>query len=641
MTHSMHPSAKWLAVLALAALPGSAWATLELPLLFGDGAVLQRDAPLRVWGWATPGARVQVRLDGQVASAVATVDGRWQAQLPAHAAGGPYVLEVEGDGTRRRIGDVLVGDVWLASGQSNMEWPLAQARDGAREVAAAADPQLRHFKVPKSWSAQPQSRLAGGQWKAATPDNAGEFSAVGYFFARELRKSTGVPIGIVDSSWGGSAIEAWMDAASLGMDARQSADAGARMRERDAHTAAATRQRIARWPVAQADPPQWRAADFDDRDWDRIPVDRQWEAGGYEGMDGIAWYRTSFTLSASEARAGIALGVGQIDDSDITYVNGHPVGQTEKQWNLPRVYRVPPAALKAGVNQVAVRVTDLSGGGGMHGDDAERFVQVGEGARRPLQDWKFRPAQVTVSLADNKNQLPTLLYNRMIHPLQPYPLKGVIWYQGETNASASGAVKYREQFAAMIRQWRSERGQPQLPFLWVQLANFRAGADKGDFSPWALLRESQSKTLALPATAQAVTIDIGAPGDIHPTNKQDVGRRLALAARHVAYGESLVYSAPVLRRAQFGAGTATLHFDPMGSALAVRGGGAPQGFRVAGADRRFHPAQARIDGDTVVVGSPQVPQPLAVRYGWSENPAEANLVNREHLPVSPFRTDTW
>lgn len=633
---------RWLAVLALAALPASAWAELQLPLLFADGAVLQRDVPMRVWGWATPGARIQVRLDGAAAKAAAAADGHWQAQLPAHAAGGPYVLEVQGDGAQRRIGDVLVGDVWLASGQSNMEWPLAQARDGASEVAAANDPQLRHFKVPKSWSPQPQPQLAGGEWKAATPQNAGAFSAVGYFFARELRKSTGVPIGIIDSSWGGSAIEAWMDAAALGMDAAQTERSIAALQAKDAQTLAAVKQRIARWPAVGDGAEQWREAELDDSDWDRIPVDRNWEASGYDGMDGIAWYRTAFTLSAAQAKAGITLGVGQVDDSDVTYVNGQAVGHTENRWNLPRVYRVPAAALKAGVNHIAVQVTDLSGGGGLHGDDSERFVQLGDGTKRPLQDWKFRPAKVSVSLDDGRNQQPTLLYNRMIHPLQPFPLKGVIWYQGESNAYVYGALRYRDQFATLIRSWRYERAQPQLPFLWVQLANFQAGSDKGDLSPWAQLRESQSKTLALPATAQAVTIDIGTPGDIHPTNKQDVGHRLALAARHVAYGEQLVYSAPVFAQAEFGGHAVALRFDPMGSALAVRGGAATlRGFSVAGADRRFHPAQARIDGDRVVVESAEVAQPQAVRYAWSENPAEANLVNREQLPVSPFRTDTW
>ncbi|WP_425510894.1 sialate O-acetylesterase [Xanthomonas albilineans] len=641
MPVSRFSSVRWLTLLAMAALSWPAAAALQLPLLFTEGAVLQRDVPIPVWGWATPGARIQVRLDDAQANAVAAPDGRWQAQLPAHAAGGPYVLEVQGDGSRQRIGDVLIGDVWLVSGQSNMEMPLVMARDGAREVAAATDSQLRDFKVPHTWSPQPQPRLTGGTWQATTPEHAHAFSAVAYFFARELREQIGVPIGIIDSTWSGSAIEAWMDRSALDIDAAQSARRQAEQQAKDARTLVAVRQRIARWPAVQDSAKAWRAADLDDSQWDSIPVERTWESSGYEGMDGIAWYRTSFTLSAAEAKAGIVLGVGKVDDSDVTYVNGQQVGSTENRWNQARVYPVPATVLKPGVNRIAVQVTDLGGGGGLHGEDSERFVEVAGGARRPLQGWKFRPAKVTVNLNDDKNHEPTLLYNAMIHPLQPFPVRGVIWYQGESNATALGALRYREQFAAMIRHWREERGQPQLPFLWVQLANFRAGADTDDLSPWALLRESQSKALALPATAQVVTIDIGTPGDIHPPDKQDVGHRLALAARHVAYGETLIYTAPVLADAHFDHGQARLRFDLLGSALAVRGGGELHGFAIAGADRRFHPAQARIEGDHVLVRSAAVPQPQAVRYAWSENPVDANLVNREQLPVSPFRTDTW
>ncbi|AOD15157.1 sialate O-acetylesterase [Xanthomonas fragariae] len=622
------------------ASPG-AWALPTLPLLFADGAVVQRDQPMPVWGWAAPNAAITVGFDGKRASAKADATGQWKVSLPAHNAGGPYVLSVQGDGGQLQVRDVLVGDVWLASGQSNMEFALAQASDGPQAVAAANDPQLRHFKVPKSWSVQPQAGLTGGDWKAATPENAGEFTAVGYFFAKELRASTGVPIGIINSTWGGSSIEAWMDAASQSLTADQNQGAIKASKQRDAAAQAATDKRIARWPKVEGDTPQWREAYFDDSDWDSIPVTQQWESSGYKGMDGIAWYRTTVTLSPAEAKAGIALGVGQIDESDITYVNGTQVGETVKQWNLPRVYSVPASALHAGVNHIAVRVEDLNGGGGMHGPDAQRFVRSKADAKRALGGWKFRPAAVRVSFADNQNQLPTLLYNQMIHPLQPFPVKGVIWYQGETNASDTGAVKYREQFAAMIQQWRGERGAKTLPFLWVQLANFKAGGDKGELSPWALLRESQSKTLALPATGQAVIIDIGNPTDIHPTNKRDVGHRLALAARHVAYGETLVYSAPVFKRASFADGQAVLSLDLQGSALQVRGGGAAQGLRIAGADQHFYPATAQIDGDRVIVRSDAARAPVAVRYGWSENPDDANLVNRQNLPVSPFRTDTW
>ncbi len=644
MTRPLHPTVR-LALLALAFASWPAAAELQLPLLFAHGAVLQRDAPIPVWGWATPGARIHARLDGASASAVAGRDGRWRLQLPAHAAGGPYVLDVQGDGSQRRIGDVLIGDVWLASGQSNMEWPLAQARDGAREVAAATDPQLRNFKVPKAWAVQPQPRLPGGSWVAATPATAGAFSAVAYFFARELRQRTGVPIGIVDSTWGGSAIEAWMDAASPGVDAAQVRTRIAQMQAKDAQDLGETRRRLARWPQAtdvQADA-GWAAADLDDRDWDRQPLPGLWEQHGYVGMDGVAWYRSTFTLSAAEAKAGAVVGIGPADDADITYVNGVEVGHTEGRYTEPRRYRVPPSALLAGVNHVAIRILDTGGFGGIPGDAAAFFVQPDGGQPRSLAgDWWFRPGKVTLAANDDKNQIPTLLYNAMIHPLQPFPVKGVIWYQGESNAYPYGVLRYREQFASLIGRWRQERGQPQLPFLWVQLANWKAGNDQGDLSPWAQLRESQTRTLALPATGQAVTIDIGMPDNIHPPNKQDVGHRLALVARHVAYGETLVYSAPVFARATFADGQARVMFDLMGSTLAVRGGGTVlRGFALAGADRRFHPAQARIEGDQVVVRSDAVPQPQAVRYAWSENPEDANLVNREQLPVGPFRSDDW
>ncbi|WP_310093753.1 sialate O-acetylesterase [Pseudoxanthomonas sacheonensis] len=624
-------------------------AKIALPLLFSDGAVVQRDQPLPIWGWATPGARIEVALDGRNAKATASGDGAWRVELPAHAAGGPYLLEIrENGGDATTVRDVLVGDVWLASGQSNMEWPVAQAKDAEREIASASDSRIRHFKVPKSWSGQPQARLTGGQWQAASPQTVGAFSAVGYFFARELRAKTGVAIGIIDSTWGGSRIEAWTSAATQGLDAQAIERQARELEARDQNAMAETHARLARWPQKGVDTSRWNRADFDDRDWDRIAVPGLWEGGGYNGMDGEAWYRASFTLSDAEAKAGVVLGIGRIDDSDIAWVNGQQVGETRMQYNLPRQYPVPSQALHAGVNQIAVRVQDFGGGGGIHGDASEVFVQPQGAAKRPLDGaWKFRPAQVSVAMVDDKNQYPALLYNQMIRPLQPYPVRGTIWYQGEANATAADAYRYRDQFAAMIQEWRGDWKQPAMPFLWVQLANFISGGDvagesAGAGSPWALLRESQSHTLALPATAQAVAIDIGDPKDIHPLDKQEVGHRLALAARHVAYGESLVYSGPVYRVARFKGREARVEFEPSASALAVRGGGdAAHGFELAGADRRFHPASAIVKGNTIVLTSAAVAQPQAVRYAWHDNPEQADLINRDGLPASPFRSDAW
>ena len=633
----------WLIALAVLVLPGVAAARVELPRLFSDGAVVQRDQPMRVWGSADAGAQVHVDFNGNRVNVMASDDGRWSATLPAHGAGGPYVLSIKSGGTTRVVRDVLVGDVWLASGQSNMEWPVAQSGGADEVIASADDPQIRHFKLPKSWSAKPERDVVGGDWVPASPESVAKFSAVAYAFARELRAATGVPIGIIDSTWGGSSIKAWMDADSQGLDAQAIARQGSEVSLKDERALASTRTRLARWPQAGIDPANWHEAGFDDRNWDSILVPGLWEANGYNGMDGEAWYRASFTLSAAEAAAGVTLGVGRIDDSDITWLNGHQVGETRMQYNLPRAYAVPPEALRAGVNHVAVRVSDFGGGGGIHGDAAEVFVQPQGAAKRALDGaWKFRPAQVSVALVDDKNQLPTLLYNAMIHPLQPYPLRGVIWYQGEANAGEGIAYAYRDQFASMIKDWRANWEQPQLPFLWVQLANFISGVDTATGSPWAMLRESQSVALALPATAQAVAIDIGNPGDIHPADKQCVGYRLALAARHVAYGESLVYSGPVYLAARVEDDKTLVYFNLQGSKLAVRGGGdVVQGFELAGADHRFHPAQATVQGDVVVVSSDDVAQPQAVRYAWRDNPENANLGNQENLPASPFRSDAW
>jgi len=639
-----------LALLAIAPLASAAGMSLELPLLFSDGAVLQRDRPLPVWGQAAPGAQVAVSFDGRNAQAVAGADGRWSLQLPAHSAGGPYELVVRAGTQERRVRDVLVGEVWLASGQSNMEWPVAQTLHAQEDIAAAGDAWLRHFKIPKSWAETPQAQLQGGAWKAASPSTVGEFSAVAYTFARELRQVLGVPVGIIDSTWGGSSIEAWMDASMLGLDA---AALEAKMRERraaDAKLEAATRAKVAGWPAVDPASEAFAVAQLDDSAWRPIRVPSLWEAQGYTGMDGVAWYRTNFELSASEAAAGVTLGLGQIDDTDTTWVNGQRVGGVTNGYNVPRVYRVAPSALRPGLNTIAVRVTDGGGGGGIAGSAAEVWVEPVGGQRRSLAgDWRFRTAAVTVNTSDDKNQIDTLLYNAMVHPLLPYPLAGVIWYQGETNASETGAYVYREQFKTLIEGWRQHWQAPAMPFLWAQLAAFHSGGDRLDArgividSPWATLRESQSAALALPATGQAVIIDVGAADDIHPRDKHTVGQRLSRAARHVAYGDAaIVYRGPVFKQARRDGGQLALAFDASDGVLATRGGGnAPQGFEVAGADGRFHPATARIVGDTVVLRSDAVPAPESARYAWSDNPAQADLVGRDGLPASPFRTRAW
>ncbi|PTR34396.1 sialate O-acetylesterase [Luteibacter sp. OK325] len=622
-------------------LPMVAHAQLDLPLVYTNGAVLQRDQPMHVLGWSTPGSTVRATFDGKSARANAGSDGHFDIALPAHKAGGPYVLTVDNGKEHRDISDVLVGDVWLCSGQSNMEFMVLQTRDATREIANGTDPAIRHFKIPNSWAATPDEHLAGGEWAAASPATVGRFSAACWFFAREMKAKSGVAQGLINSTWGGSRIEAWMNASSAGVRAE---DVAAHMKQMDADEQVKTdetRQHLARWD--QTTPPggtTWALPDLDTKDWVPINVPGYWEDQGYYGMDGTAWYRTTFTLSARQAAKGITLGLGTIDDSDTSFVNGTQVGATQARWNDIRAYRVAPGNLHAGTNTIAVKVEDLANNGGIYGDANLLYIQTYDGEKHPLKGpWLFHPDAVTVTATTGRNELATLLYNKMIHPIVGYPLRGVLWYQGEANANPREALAYREQFAGLIRQWRGEWKQPALPFVWVQLANWISGIDTADESPWAELRESQSANLALPATAEAVIIDIGNPKDIHPTNKQDVGHRLALAMRHAAFGDTATWSGPRYRNLKIDGANAIVGFDLYGGQLAVRGGGLPEGFEVAGDDQHFHPATARIEGSSIVVSNAEVGHPVAVRYGWSDNPEHANVTNEQGLPASPFRTE--
>ncbi len=620
-------------------------AQLRASRLFADGMVIQRGVDVPVWGWAAEGMPVKVEFEGATYPTDAASDGSWSVTLPAMAAGGPYSMIILAGEERIEVNDILVGDVWVASGQSNMEWQVADANNAEAEIAGANDLSIRHFKVPRSWASRPEETLEGGTWKAATPEHVGSFTAVGFFFARELQKHVDVPIGILHTSWGGSRIEPWMSAQALGLHEDSYEELMANERARGEKILQSLRERIGgTLPTEDAGlvdgQAVWADPALDVTDWPDIELPQAWEQAGYEGMDGIGWYRTTFDISASEAEAGMTLALGTIDDSDVTWVNGHEVGRTEGAWQKARVYEVPPSALHAGKNVIAVRVEDTGGGGGMYGDPSLLYLSVG-GERRPLAGtWKFKVGEVSVSFDSGKNQIPTLLYNKMIHPLLRFPIKGALWYQGESNAYPEAADEYRDQFKAMIKDWRERWNSGDFPFLWVQLANYMNTDDEPSESAWALLRESQSAALALPNTGQAVAIDVGEADDIHPRNKQDVGLRLALAARKIAYGQDVVHSGPMYTGHTVRDGRMVLAFDHVGGGLQVKGG-TLGGFAVAGEDGKFVWADAAVEGDHVVVWSDAVARPAAVRYGWADNPGRANLYNREGLPASPFRTDSW
>lgn len=448
-------------------------AEVRLPALFSDHLVVQRDRPIHVWGWGEPGERVRVTIDDRSASTRASKDGIWDVSLKAMHAGGPHTLVVEGD-NRLQFDDVLVGDVWVCSGQSNMQWPVQLVKDADLEIPFAYNPNIRLFSVPLEAADKPQGDVDSDGWKHASPESAAGFSAVGFYFGREVYARNGVPLGLINSSYGGTRVEAWISAERL-------------KKHED-----------------------YRAL---------------WESG-----------------------------------------SGHQDAGVERE-----------------------------------------------------QDF------------------PTVLYNAMIAPLVKFPITGAIWYQGESNAGR--AYQYRSLFPLLIEDWRKLWDQGAFPFLYVQLANFRAREAEPGASTWAELREAQTMALELPKTAMAVIIDIGEAEDIHPKNKQDVGKRLALAAEKVAYGEDVTYSGPLYRSHSVESGRMRIQFDHVDGGLSVDGEYLT-GFSIAGADQKFYWAHAAVDGDEVVVSHPEVARPAAVRYGWADNP-DCNLYNGAGLPASPFRTDDW
>lgn len=615
--------------------------------IFTDNMVLQRDRADAVWGWTTPGAAVKVSFAGKSADAVAGADGKWLVTLPPVPAGGPYTLTAAGPETVT-LQNVLVGDVWICSGQSNMEWEVIQSGNAQEEITAANFPKIRHIRIPHVTAAQPQAGFSGVSWQVCSPETAGGFTAVGYYFARKLNQELDVPIGLIHSSWGGTIAEAW--ASKEALLPMQDFNSSIEELDRQAKLPPPTISPQDDW-YAKNDPgsaaASWSAAALDDAGWSTMNQPAQWGAssvGELISFDGVVWFRRTVDIPAGAAGKEANLHLGAIDDEDTAWVNGQKIGATEN-FAPHRVYKVPAGMLKAGANTIAVRVLDVNGNGGFTGPDTEMKLAVaGSEAISLAGPWKYKlGADLTKTAAyprragSNPN-IPTVLYNAMIAPLVPYGVKGAIWYQGESNASR--AMQYRKLLPTVIADWRQRFGQGEFPFYIVQLANFMQANPQPIESEWAELREAQALVAkAVPNSGLAVAIDIGDAADIHPKNKQDVGKRLALEALAKTYGKPIVSSGPAFKEAKAEGATIRLLFSSVGGGLVAKDG-ALKGFAIAGEDRKFVWAQAKIDGDAIVVSAPQVPKPVAVRYAWANNP-DATLFNKEGLPAAPFRTDDW
>jgi len=640
-------------------------AALLFAPLFSDHMVLQRGQANPVWGWDRPQQVITLTVEGAKPSpapisVTVNADGSWRLACPELPAGGPYRLHVKGS-EERTINDVLVGEVWFASGQSNMEFKLPMADGGTTEVATSDDPQLRMFTVTRATAPQPIT-TATGEWRSATSNTAADFTAVGWFFAKELRQKLGVPVGIINSSWGGTRVEAWTSREALRsvMEVEKELTALADAEKSLPQIRAEYAAKLDAWEqknfpmdtANEGEPRGWAKPDFADTSWPSMTLPMFWQSAGMR-FNGCVWFRRTLDVPAAWAGRDLTLNLGAIDDFDTTYFNGEKIGATLRgtlnAYQVQRHYPVPGSLVKAGKNVITVRVFDQFGDGGFSGPTALMTAETAAKDQKPIPlsgPWRYSVERaiplvsgsvfatsptIPPLLAPENN--PAYLFNAMIAPFIGYGIRGAIWYQGEANTEVANT--YRERFTAMIRDWRARWNQGNFPFYFVQLANYVATPG------WPLLREAQTQTLAEPATGMAVILDIGNPTDIHPKNKRDVGHRLSLIARAKIYGEaSLEYSGPTLDHVEISDAAIRIYWQHAAGLRTHDGATTVKGFELAGADGVYHPAEAHINGTTVVVTSADAPAPKFVHYAWADSP-ETNLENSSALPAAPFRTDKF
>lgn len=649
-----------LTALALVLVSNGASAKVRMPSIFTDHMVMQQNADNKIWGTAAPGKKVTVKTswDKAEVSATAGTDGSWKAVVRTPAYGGPYTITVS-DGEPVVLKDVLIGEVWLCGGQSNMEMKIGDNVTGMDKEIAEADAygdRIRLLHVENSVSPVPMTKaeIRYGGWQKCSGKNIFDFSATGYFFGKYLVTELDCPIGLIESCWGGTLAEAWTSKESLAempyfhkhleKVANIPVDKEARHQQ--------FLKEIREWgeemkvvDPAYTESTPWCSLDYDDSSWKTIPVPGYIQNNGELGFDGVFWERTTVEIPKNWAGKELVLHLGAVDDNDFTFFNGVEIGHTEG-CIFSRDYTVPAGLVKAGKAVIAVRVHDTGGLGGINGDPASmRLSKVDKKGREesiPISgEWKYR---VSMSLAktpilpvdaSKEANIATGLYNAMINPIVDYRIAGAIWYQGEANTSR--AAQYAELLPLMINDWRTRWGY-SFPFYIVQLANYMAVQTGAEESDWAELRESQVKSTNLENTGLACIIDIGEANDIHPKNKVDVGKRLALQALRKTYGKDVVCESPSFRSYTIEDGKIRICFDNAEGLKAS--GNVVEGFYIAGCDHVFHKATAVVKGHDVIVSSPEVRFPTAVRYAWANNPV-CNLYNAAGLPAIPFRTDSY
>ena len=615
--------------------------------IFTDHMVLQRDQPLPVWGWAAPGRPITVEVGPHSARTRANAEGRWRVTLPALESGkGPLTMTVKASDETIQLTDILVGEVWLCSGQSNMEWSVKGFADGEAEVKAANHPNIRLFTVPNKTAIDPQDDVVG-QWQACSPETIGGFSAVGYYFGRELNERINVPIGLINSAVSGTIIEAWTrheEISRLPGMTKRIAEVQDDFYDpliiqkiaRATSSLQALREAKANDELAR----KMSGLDLDISSWKTMEIPNAWGKAGLPDFRGMVWFRKTIDVPASWAGKNLVLHLDRILEGDVTWFNGQRVGATPVHlFHKPRVYSIPASLVKAGPNTITVRVIDTYRSRGLSGKPEAMALCVAGSEKTDriglVGPWRYKPGVELIGkmLSHNPNR-PTLLYNAMINPIAPFAMRGATWYQGESNNG--DGMRYFDKMQALIQSWRNVFLRPDAPFYFVQIAPYRYGGNE-----FALpeLWEAQTAALDIPHTGMAVISDIGNVANIHPQNKQDVGKRLALWALAKDYGQdNLVYSGPLYKSMAIEGRKIRLSFNHTGSGLASRDAKPLDWFEIAGEDGKFVKAQAVIDGNTVLVSSDAIAKPTAARFAWHQE-AEPNLINKEGLPAGPFRTN--
>lgn len=622
----------------------SASAKVTLPHIFSDNMVLQRKMPIHIWGSADAKEIVYVTLNGISQSATTDRAGKWEVLLPAMEAGGPFTVQVKGKENEILLENVLIGDVWLCSGQSNMEFSLRGSTNAREAIRYSDNKHIRLFTVPKNKQIAIEDDLSGGNWEECNPLTTPDFSAVAYYFGEALQKEVDVPIGLINSSWGGTDIETWTSWESAMANPAYMIYEGKSLEQAIGYSSSdLERYNQALRIDDEGIRKRWYSSEYEISDLKVSELPSVWD-GELADEDGIVWFYKDVLLPQTVSGLSAVLSLGTVDDRDVTFVNGIKVGSTNN-WFFNRKYALNPGVLKPGRNRIAVKVIDMEVKGGFTGKAKDFYLEVGGERYSLVGEWHYQPSVLTShyglgNQGSGPNAFSSLLYNGMIAPLVGYNLKGVIWYQGENNTNR--AYAYRSLFPLMIKDWRKQWGY-NFPFIWVQLANFMSVDARPKESEWAELREAQNMALSLPATGQVVITDLGEAGDIHPKNKKDVGLRLAANALQVAYGRDTIAAGPVYRSMKQISGKIILSFDNIGNGLKAKGDkyGYLNGFAIAGDDRKFVWAKAYIEDNKVVVFNESLKHPVAVRYGWGNNPNDMNLVNSAGYLASPFRTDSW